>query len=289
MNCIFCHSISDNSKSVEHVIPESLGNKEHVLKQGIVCDKCNSYFAIKIEKELLEQPYFISLRHRNMIQTKKNHFVPQKVFLPHSKSGWVDAWLDYSKDGFRLCLEQDANIKSLIKTGKTNKMYAPVIPEPEPDNYTMSRFLTKCAFEYLVLRIDDEEFISHLREEQFTPIRKYARYGDGVKFWPYHQRRIYSEGNWFINEKENGSQPYEILHELDLLSLNCKSTDGIFYCELYFVVVIMGIEYVVNIAEPEIDSYKKWLNENNQKCPIRRGSEKELGSSKADDFPLLIK
>lgn len=71
MNCVFCHNISDSSKSVEHIIPESLGNKEHILWRGAVCDKCNNYFATKIEKELLDQPYFISMRHRNFIKTKK--------------------------------------------------------------------------------------------------------------------------------------------------------------------------------------------------------------------------
>lgn len=54
MNCLFCKRDSSTSRSVEHVIPESLGNKEYVLPRGMVCDKCNQYFAIKIEKPLLE-------------------------------------------------------------------------------------------------------------------------------------------------------------------------------------------------------------------------------------------
>ena len=64
MNCLFCKQNTDNSKSVEHIIPESLGNKEHILPRGLVCDNCNQYFAIKIEKPLLEQPYFRNIRHR---------------------------------------------------------------------------------------------------------------------------------------------------------------------------------------------------------------------------------
>lgn len=54
MNCIFCKEESSNSRSIEHIIPESLGNKDHVLPPGIVCDKCNNYFARKIEKKILE-------------------------------------------------------------------------------------------------------------------------------------------------------------------------------------------------------------------------------------------
>lgn len=52
MQCIFCHKDSSTSKSIEHIIPESLGNKEHFLPKGYVCDECNHYFAIKIENEL---------------------------------------------------------------------------------------------------------------------------------------------------------------------------------------------------------------------------------------------
>ncbi len=46
----FCKQCSDLSNSVEHIIPESLGNKNHVLPKGIVCDRCNNYFTLKIEK-----------------------------------------------------------------------------------------------------------------------------------------------------------------------------------------------------------------------------------------------
>jgi hypothetical protein len=73
MKCIFCRETSDDSKSVEHIISESLGNKEHILWEGLVCDSCNNYFTSKTEKRLLEQPYFINLRHRNVIRSKKNH------------------------------------------------------------------------------------------------------------------------------------------------------------------------------------------------------------------------
>jgi len=50
MRCLFCKCPSDDSKSVEHIIPETLGNADHVLPRGTVCDKCNNYFSRKIEK-----------------------------------------------------------------------------------------------------------------------------------------------------------------------------------------------------------------------------------------------
>ncbi len=40
MRYIFCKQEASTSKSVEHIIPESMGNKSNILKPGIVCDKC---------------------------------------------------------------------------------------------------------------------------------------------------------------------------------------------------------------------------------------------------------
>lgn len=80
--CIFCHKDSSTSKSVEHIIPESLGNKEHILPKGYVCDACNNYFSVKIEKELLAQPYFVSMRRRNDIRTKKGNYVAEDMLFP---------------------------------------------------------------------------------------------------------------------------------------------------------------------------------------------------------------
>ena len=72
IRCIFCKTNSGDTKGIEHVIPESLGNIEHVLPKGAVCDRCNNYFGTKIEKQLLEQPYFINVRHRNLIPSVKS-------------------------------------------------------------------------------------------------------------------------------------------------------------------------------------------------------------------------
>jgi len=38
MRCIFCMNDSSDSRSKEHIIPESLGNEAHILPRGIVCD-----------------------------------------------------------------------------------------------------------------------------------------------------------------------------------------------------------------------------------------------------------
>ena len=48
MRCIFCKKDSLDSKSIEHIMPESLGNVNHILQPGVVCDECNNYFARKV-------------------------------------------------------------------------------------------------------------------------------------------------------------------------------------------------------------------------------------------------
>src|SRR5690606_12119423 len=71
MKCIFCKRSSAGSHSVEHIIPESLGNTEHMLPAGIVCDGCNNYFACKIEKPLLESGMFRLLRYDRQLPNKR--------------------------------------------------------------------------------------------------------------------------------------------------------------------------------------------------------------------------
>ena len=69
--CIFCNQDSTNSESVEHIIPESLGNEELILDKGIVCDKCNNYFSREIESPVLNLDGFKQLRFYELIESKR--------------------------------------------------------------------------------------------------------------------------------------------------------------------------------------------------------------------------
>lgn len=71
MHCIFCKKDSSGSRSVEHIIPESLGNTEHILPREIVCDACNQYFSLKVEKPVLGSGTFRFLRSKMSIPSKK--------------------------------------------------------------------------------------------------------------------------------------------------------------------------------------------------------------------------
>lgn len=50
--CIYCLQSSGRFNSVEHVIPESLGNHEMILPKGYVCDKCNNEVLANLDQEL---------------------------------------------------------------------------------------------------------------------------------------------------------------------------------------------------------------------------------------------
>ena len=288
--CIFCHKDSSNSKSVEHIIPESLGNKHHFLPKGYVCDECNHYFAIKIENELLSQPYFVSMRFRNEILTKKGKLVRQKMIFPGAMKS-TDIVMQTTENGIIASFNDD-ELYEAIKAGKTSKMIAPYIPEPEYPNAIMSRFLAKCAYEYFLYNMGKDNYDSCIQDflgrgkDLLKELREYARYGVG-KYWQYNQRRIYSEGDYYYNQNENIC--YEILHEMKLFVKEHKRfQNGNVEAEIYFVMAIAGIEYAISLSDPDISEYQKWIEGNKGLSPLKDDAEK-LSFSMSDVNLMLIK
>lgn len=263
MKCIFCKADSSSSKSVEHIIPESLGNKSHVLQRGIVCDSCNNYLAIKVEKEVLEMAYFKSVRGRNQIENKKGRTPGIPGFIKDKNKIEVSVFPNDSN-----ILEVVIEDKKLFKSIRNhNKLYIPILPEPPKDNLLISKFIGKVAIEALALRVASidnwqEEFISN---ESLDELRGFVRYGKGYKIWPYHTRRIYHENQ--INFDEESKTPYEILHEFDFLLPDKPIVNGELnqLNNLYFVMAIMGIEYTINITNAGLGRYIEWLSVNQDK------------------------
>ena len=212
MNCIFCKEESSNSRSIEHIIPESLGNKDHVLPPGIVCDKCNNYFARKIEKKILEKPYFFNLRFRNSIESKRGKFPIEKGILlnPLNKIELMHT----KKHGTSIIIEDETVIPELL-TIKKGKIIIPHYDMHDKNDKIISRFLGKVGLEYLAsvfLKFESgiEEITDH---EGLDELRNYVRYGKQNFIWPYNLRRIYNEGEIFLSIDGE----YEILHEMKLL------------------------------------------------------------------------
>ena len=71
MRCIFCKEDSTSSESSEHIIPESLGNTEHTLPRGVVCDGCNNYFGRKVEGRIQQSGVIRLLKADREIPNKE--------------------------------------------------------------------------------------------------------------------------------------------------------------------------------------------------------------------------
>jgi hypothetical protein len=69
--CLFCKSSQNSFMSVEHIFPESLGNKEKILPKGAVCDRCNNETLSSLDEELLEFEPIKFLRTMNGVESKR--------------------------------------------------------------------------------------------------------------------------------------------------------------------------------------------------------------------------
>lgn len=254
MRCIFCRRNSSQAKSVEHIVPESLGNKSNILPPGIVCDKCNQYFSIKIEKELLEQAFFKNLRHRNKIESKKGRIPRGKAIIPISN---YEAEVILKK-GHPATILLDTISFDAINNGETNQIIIPYIKEPEASNRVISRFLGKMAIEaFAQCLLNKEEALNwFIDDKQFDPLRQFVRYDQNIS-WNYHARKFYAEDAKFSYQQNT---EIDMIYEYDFLITDKN--------EFYFIIILKGYEFTINIGGPSLDGYINWLQEHNQISPL---------------------
>lgn len=174
MTCLFCKNPSHESKSVEHVIPESLGNKEFILKRGIVCDKCNNYFANKIERHVLDIPFFKQYRHDLNIQNKKGRIPSKSGFMIDSNYSEVIFNKDKNR-GEDIIADQEA-VKELA-VGVEEEIPVFIVNHGAPNNNDyVSKFLGKVGIEGLAYDAGkfgyDDSFFN---QESLDGIKEYVR------------------------------------------------------------------------------------------------------------------
>lgn len=275
MRCIFCKSNSSGSKSVEHIIPESLGNKAHILQKGVVCDSCNNYFGNKIEKVVLEMPYFKSLRARLMISNKKGK-IPKISGFTKDKDIIEIRYSTHRNNILEVVYKDDKTLKSILNS---NELYVPLITEPPQNDMYISKFLGLIALEALAQRVSSiehwqDDFVNH---EGLDDLRNYVRYGKGNTIWPYHIRRIDSENQ--IKYCKETNKIFERLNEYDFLIPDSLNDGDLHKVDnLYFVMAIMGIECTINITTAGLNRYFTWLS-NNQNKSILQMEKSEFHSN----------
>lgn len=253
MRCIFCGTDSSDSKSVEHIIPESFGNSTAILRKGIVCDKCNNYFSRKIESPFLNSEAVSMLRQELELQNKRGkritEFAYPKVGQEYVKQVSNNKYLIYTnhdKDEIELAASIQEYRAYLQKTDE-------ILLKP---NIYVSRLIAKMAAEAFVYKCGSSNGVCEyvLNDEIFKKIREYTRLG-GREMWPYSARRIYSR-----NESYKGDPFSSVNWEFDFLFLE----NG----EVYFIIVMHGIEYAINMIISNIEGYRNWLENNSNRSPL---------------------
>ncbi len=269
MRCIFCKKDSTCSVSVEHIVPESLGGHKHILDKGIVCDKCNNYFARKVEKPFLEDSSLMLLRFDEGLENKRGKVPPVLAILngKHKVTLWKDinnVYAGHVAGHVDVPIEAFESINNMNSATIAFPAFNDTLPLPEGS--VLSRFLGKVALEAFAQRLLSlESMESFIDDDSFDSLRNHVRYGS-VEEWPCSARRIYeAKKRWFDEEKQ---QSYQVVNEFDFL-LTDES-------ECYFILAIFGMEYAINIVGPSIDGYENWLAEHNNISPLYR-DEKSPG------------
>jgi len=258
VRCIFCKGDSSLSKSVEHIIPESLGNSKLTLPIGTVCDSCNNYFATHIEKQILESGEFTYLRFNQELKNKRGRIPEVDILFGDN----IVKAHRFGKLDFAFRSEDFAKIEKYLSTSCQGEMKIPISGKP-PNELLVSRWLAKMALEmlaYKCLKVDG--LINYIIEHQgLDPIRKFARAPRSGQTWTYSKRRIYNADKVFIVPDEQKGQ---MIYECDILATGTADSS-----EYYFVVAIFGIEYAINIGGDSMDGYHEWLKRHDGMSPLQ--------------------
>lgn len=257
MRCVFCKNDSSRSKSVEHIIPESLGNSKLTLPKGVVCDSCNNYFATHIEKKVLESGEFSYLRFNQELKNKRGKIPEVDIFFGEN----VVKARRLGKLDFTFRTDDFIKIEKYLSMSGQGEMKIPISGKP-PHESLVSRWLAKMALEMLVYKcLKVENCINYVIEHRgLDPIRKFARAPRIGQTWPYTKRRIYSADKMFIVPDEKMGQ---MIYECDILATGTADSS-----EYYFVVAIFGIEYAINIGGDSMDGYHEWLKRHDGMSPL---------------------
>lgn len=284
MRCIFCKRQSDNAKSIEHIVPESLGNirgnERYLLPRGAICDECNNYFAREVEGPLLSHRSFRNLRAWYQVPSKKGRLprllgthigtdIP--IGLRKAEEGDEFAFGPYS-----VVPEKQSDRDNLFREIASNPNTAfGFILGDSPPTKLMSRFLAKMAVEAHWIRFYPDYIDGFIDEAHYDRIREWARCGDNYDDWPFSSRTIYPEETLMRHPTTNAWVQAGYAFDLFLTKRQ----------ETYFAFCLYGHEFVINVGGPSVRGYEEWLAENNQASPLverlgfRLRSEMENGKS----------
>jgi hypothetical protein len=207
--CLFCGSDGPYN-TVEHPIPESLGNTEYVLKDA-VCDGCQAFFGTKIERPALEKTQLGVWRTHLGIPTKKG-VMPSADTRPPRSLGPFGKLAKERQAGFTMKYGGDARVQvdilpldaaTVTNDGKRIELNVALTPWHVS---ILGRFFGKMALGCMALNGDDDAW-----QERFDPLRRYARNGSATSLWPVYLKssgrmdgfvRVYEENGQVVQTLE---------------------------------------------------------------------------------------
>lgn len=216
--CLFCGNEGKSFENIEHIIPESLGNKALVLA-GVVCDKCNSYFS-ELENYFAHHHLSSAVRLLSVPETKKGK-PPMQALESGDARRQDDGKITFKQPFFPGTESEQFSITFFAEDVIIKGNYL----LPDADAKKLSRLLAKCGLETLYLKKGDIAY-----SPAFDPIRRYARYGDTVPFVPFL---------WHYQNEKNA--------ELLLAEMTHRS-QGVFFFATIFV---PGCVYFVPLSRFE--------------------------------------
>lgn len=181
--CLFCKAQSP-ATTVEHIIPESLGNDD-LLLSGEVCDKCQNYFGKEVENYVLTKTPLAFWRSFLGIRTKRGELPYVDLSQPkQSKGVWKDhhaahdngVCFAFGEDGTALFDVACPQMRNDILEGDKNRFNFVFTPKVL---FMLGRFMLKVGLELVCL--DDS---SRARAALFDAARRYARTGSMNDLWP---------------------------------------------------------------------------------------------------------
>lgn len=174
--CIFCLSEGDIFHTIEHIVPESLGNTDDIL-EDCVCDKCQNYFGKEIENYVLAKTPFGFWRTIAGTINKKGK---QPFFNPHQnpkQRGPIPDFHPHTDNGF---IVHPADGETIMEAEITDELCLKDIIEGKKDFFKivltpkmliyMGRFLGKVALEYWAKAYGADVF-----RKDFDLLRQYVR------------------------------------------------------------------------------------------------------------------
>lgn len=233
--CIFCKQNSNNSKSIEHILPESLGNHEFILDRGIVCDKCNNYFAREVEKPILELDDFKRIRFYQAIQSKKGRIPFSDALIVGDKVDFH--WGKINGEQVLMMGVSPETANKIMENRPTLFFTKGITLDNKKFSYEISRFIAKVGIEMLVYRyieyykqIDEYDNETNLiLDSALDVIVNFVRFGrKNKKPWCY------------TSEVVNGFKPFsnDIIATFDF----CFENDF-----LYFIMTLFDTRFKINI------------------------------------------